>query len=164
MEIKYLKYGLAVIAVVVAQSARSESGTYESVVSLTTEYIKSERGDETITGGSSTGTSTITKSSGGLFVEGSSSLFGCILFARKSAAGLDLEAPCTATDPSGDKTFSIAKRKVGDVTPAGGGTGKSEIQGGTGKYAGITGSCTYRVDALSANRIVSISKCQWQRP
>jgi hypothetical protein len=164
MKIRDLNYGLAVAAMLVAQCAMAESGTYESVVSLVTEYTKSERGDETVTGGSSTGTSTITKSSGGLFVEGSSSLFGCILFARKTAAGLDLEAPCTTTDSSGDKTFSLSKRKVGDVTPAGGGTGKSELQGGTGKYAGITGTCTYRVDALSANRIVSISKCQWQKP
>jgi len=164
MKIRVLKYTLAVAAVFIAQSVLAESGTYESVVSLTTEYTKSERGDETITGGSSTGTSTIIKSSGGPFVEGSSSLFGCIVFAKKSTAGLDLEAPCTATDLSGDKTFSVAKRKVGDVTPGGGGTGKSEIQGGTGKYAGITGSCTYRVDAVSANRIVSISKCQWQKP
>ena len=81
-----------------------------------------------------------------------------------SAAGLDLEAPCTSTDSSGDKIFSVSKRKVGDVIPGGGGTGKSEMQGGTGKYAGITGSCTYKVDMLSANRLVSISKCQWQKP
>src|SRR3954469_624436 len=150
MKIRDLNYGLAVAAMLVAQCAMAESGNYESVVSLTTEYTKSERGDETITGGSSTGTSTITKSSGGPFVEGASSLFGCILFARKSAAGLDLEAPCTTTDSSGDKSFSLAKRKAGEAMPTGGGTGKSELQGGTGKYAGITGSCTYRVDALSA--------------
>ena len=164
MEIRELKYALAVAALFVAQSAMAESGTYESVVSLTTEYTKSERGDETITGGSSNGTSTIVKSSGGLFVEGSSSLFGCIVFARKSTAGLDLEAPCTSTDSSGDKIFSVSKRKSGEAIPAGGGTGKSETQGGTGKFAGITGSCTYKVEALSANHIVSISKCQWQKP
>lgn len=164
MEIRELKYCLAVAALLVAQSAMAESGTYESVVSLTTEYTKSERGDETVTGGSSSGTSTVIKSSGGPFVEGSSSLYGCIVFARKSTAGLDLEAPCTGTDTSGDKIFSLAKRKVGEVIPGGGGTGKSELQGGTGKYAGITGSCTYKIDAPSANRVVSISKCQWQKP
>jgi hypothetical protein len=164
MEIRELKYAMAMAAILVAQSALAESGTYESVVSLTTEYTKSERGDETVTGGSSSGTSTVIRSSGDPFVEGSSSLYGCIIFARKSAAGLDLEAPCTGTDPSGDKIFSLAKRKVGEVIPGGGATGKSEIQGGTGQYAGITGSCTYKINALSANRIVSVSKCQWQRP
>jgi hypothetical protein len=154
----------ALASVLIAQDAMAESGTYESVVSLTTEYTKSERGDETVTGGSSIGTSTIIKSSGGPFVEGTSSLYGCIVFARKSTAGLDLEAPCTGTDNSGDKIFYLAKRKVGDVIPGGGGTGKSELQGGTGKYAGITGSCTYKIDAPSSNRVVSISKCQWQKP
>lgn len=164
MKIKELKYSVALAALFVAQSAIAESGTYESVVSLTTDYTKSERGDETITGGSSSGTSTIIKSSGGLFVEGSSSLFGCIVFAKKSAAGMDLEAPCTSTDPSGEKIFSIARRKVGDVNPGGGGVGKSEMQGGTGKYAGLTGSCTYKVEILPGNHLVSISKCQWQKP
>jgi hypothetical protein len=164
MQIRELKFGVALAALFAAQSAIAESGTYESVVSLTTDYVRSEHGDETVTGGSSNGTSTIIKSSGGPFAEGSSSLFGCIVYAKKTAAGMDLEAPCTSTDSSGDKIFSVARRKVGDVTPGGGGTGKSETQGGTGKFAGLTGSCTYKVDILSANRLVTISKCQWQRP
>ena len=164
MDIRKIRYGLAMAILTATQCALAESGTYEAIASLTTEYSRSERGDETITGGSSAGTSTISKSSGGLFVEGTSSLFGCIVFARKSPAGLDLEAPCTSTDSSGDKVFSVARRKIGEAIPAGGGTGKSEIQGGTGKFAGITGSCTYRVEALPPNRVVSISKCQWQKP
>lgn len=142
----------------------AESGTYESVTSLVTNYIKSERGDETIVGGSSSGTTTFTKSSGGAFSEGSSSLFECIIFARRSSSGMDLEAPCTQTDPSGDKLFSLAKRKKGDVTAGTSAEGTSELTGGTGKFAGLTGKCTYKVDYLTGNRLVSIAKCQWQKP
>jgi hypothetical protein len=141
----------------------AETGTYVQVVSLLTNYTKSERGAETVTGGSSSGTVTTTQSSGGPFIEGSSGLFECILFAKRSAAGMDLEAPCTSTDTSGDKVFSVAKRRSGDVN-SGSGEGRSELLGGTGKYSGLTGSCTYRVDFLPANRLVTISKCQWQKP
>jgi len=141
----------------------ADSGTYVQVISLVTNYTKSERGAETVTGGSSSGTVTTTQSSGGPFIEGSSGLFECIVFARKSAAGMDLEAPCTSTDPSGDKVFSVAKRRSGDVS-SGSAEGRSELLGGTGKYSGLTGSCTYRVDFLPGNRLVTISKCQWQKP
>jgi len=155
---------LAMIALLVAPCTFADSGSYETVTSLTTDYAKSEQGDMTVTGGSSAGTQTIIKSSGGLFHEGSSSLFGCIVYAKKSAAGLDLEASCNSTDSSGDKLFSLAKRTVGDVTPGGGWTGTSRIQGGTGKYTGVTGNCNYKIDVLSANRVVTLSKCQWQKP
>ena len=141
-----------------------ESGSYEQVVSLLTNYTKSERGAETVIGGSSSGTVTTTRSSGGLFVEGSNGTFDCIIFAKKTSAGMDLEAPCTSTDASGDKQLSVARRRQGDVSAGGGGEGRSELVGGTGKYQGITGSCTYKVDYLPGNRLVSISKCQWQKP
>jgi len=164
MNARKVRFILATTALLATPSAFADSGSYEAVTSLTTDYAKSEQGEVTVTGGSSAGTQTIIKSSGSLFPEGSSTLFGCIVYAKKSAAGLDLEASCKSTDSSGDKIFSLAKRKVGDVTPGGGWTGTSTIQGGTGKYAGVTGSCNYRIDVLSANRLVTLAKCQWQKP
>ena len=158
-----LRFVLATAATLATPWAFADSGSYESVTSLTTDYARSEQGEVTITGGSSTGTQTIIKSSGGLFREGSSTLFGCIVYAKKSPAGLDLEASCNSTDSSGDKLFSLAKRKIGDVTPGGGWTGMTTIQGGTGKYAGVTGTCSYKIDVLSANRLVTLAKCQWQK-
>ena len=142
----------------------AESGTYAQVTSLVTNYTKSERGAETVIGGSSSGTNTTTQSSGGPFVEGSSGLMECIVLAKKSAAGLDLEAYCTSTDTAGDKVFSVAKRKSGDVNPGTAGEGRSELLGGTGKYSGLTGNCAYKIENLTGNRLVSISNCQWQKP
>ena len=148
---------------IVPAYAYAESGTYAQVVSLLTNYTKSERGTETVIGGSSSGTVTTIQSSGGPFVEGASGLFECIVFAKRTGSGMDLEAPCTSTDASGDKLFSIAKRKAGDVNPGGGGEGRSELLGGTGKYSGIAGSCTYKADYLAGNHVVTITKCQWQK-
>ena len=159
-----IRSGIAAAALLVCAPAHADSGTYESIVSLVHQYRSMEHADGTVTGGGSNGTSTVVKSSGALFAEGTSSAFECVILAKKSAGGMELEAPCTSTDASGEKVFSVAKRRVGEVSEGGGGQGSSTIVGGTGRYAGITGSCTYRVDFLSGNRLVSVSKCRWQRP
>jgi hypothetical protein len=162
--IRSIVVGTSIVGCLLAPiSGYAESGTYSQVVSLVTNYTKSERGSETAIGGSSSGTVTTIHSSGGPFIEGSSGLFECIVFAKRSGTGMDLEAPCTSTDSSGDKVFSVAKRKAGDVNPGGGGEGRSELLGGTGKYSGITGSCEYRADYLAGNHVVTISKFQWQK-
>src|SRR5262249_62209285 len=85
----------AVFACLIAPKvSMADTGTYESVTSLVTNYVKSERGDETVTGGSSSGTTTFTKSSGGIFAEGSSRLVEGIIFAKRSASRMVLGAPC----------------------------------------------------------------------
>ncbi len=151
-------------ALSICAAVYADSGTYEAVASLVPQYKSMQHGDGTVTGGSSAGTSTIVKSSGAPFTEGASSSFECVVLAKKTAAGMDLEAPCASTDASGDKVFSVARRKEGDLSEGGGGQGSSQITGGTGRYAGLTGSCTFRVDYLAGNRLVSLSKCRWQRP
>jgi len=74
---------VALVALPTGQVAvAAETGTYVQVTSLLTNYTKSERGAETVTGGSSSGTVTTVQSSGGPFAEGSSGLFECIIFAK----------------------------------------------------------------------------------
>jgi hypothetical protein len=164
MKSTVVKCATGLAAILVCAGARADSGTYESIISLVPQYKSMEHGNGTVTGGSSTGTSTVVKSSGAPFKEGESSAFECVVLAKKTPAGMDLEAPCASTDASGDKVFSIARRREGDVTEGGGGAGTSQIVGGTGRYAGMTGNCTFRVDYLPGNRLVSVSKCRWQRP
>ncbi len=64
-------------------------------------------------------TTTVTGSSGGPFAVGESSLVVCLAYVTKTDAGMDLEAPCTNTDASGDTSFWRARRTAGD-TEAGG--------------------------------------------
>ena len=161
---KIVSFGSLTVCLITSISCFAESGTYEQVWSILTNYSKSERGaGETVIGGSSSGTATVIRTSGGPFAEGSSDLADCIVFAKRSAASFDLEADCTTTSTSGDKIFSVARRKTGDVTAGSTGEGRSQIVGGTGRYAGINGNCTYKVDNLSANRLVTIVKCDWQK-
>ena len=45
---------------------------------------------------------------------------------------------------SGDQLYNVARRGTGTVDTGGGGQGRMEFTGGTGKYAGITGDSTFR--------------------
>ncbi len=145
-------------------NAWAESGTTELVTSLTSNWTTMEHLDGTVMIGSQIGTSTIIKSSRGSTDEGESRVLECLAFIRNTSAGMDLESSCTETNASGDKVFSLARRKAGDVAEGGGGEGVSTIVGGTGQFEGITGRCTYTVDYLSRNKSVTKVKCSWQQP
>jgi hypothetical protein len=155
-------FAVAVPALLGAQLAVADSGSYEFISSFTTHYVTFEHGNETVIGGPIDGTQTISASSGGVFKVGDSSTFECLVFVKKTANGIDNESPCTSTDSSQDKMFTLARRRAGDMNT--GGQGRSEILGGTGKYAGITGSCTYRATYLPGNRATTVNQCQWQKP
>ena len=140
-----------------------KSGSFDYVLSAVTEFTAVEQLDYVVRAGTLDGTVTIIKSSGGPFETGSSGTVSGVGYIKKSAAGIDLESPGTFTDSSGDKWYSVARRSAGDQAVGGGGAGRQEIAGGTGKYEGITGVCEYIVDYLPDNKIVTQSTCQWER-
>ena len=140
-----------------------KSGTYEFVLSAVTDFTVVKQLDHVVRAGTLDGTVTIIKSSGGPFEAGSSGTLSGLLYLKKSAAGIDLESPGAITDSSGDTWYAVARRSAGDQAVGGGGAGRQEIAGGTGKYEGITGTCEYMVDFLVDNRVVGRGTCQWQR-
>ena len=140
-----------------------KSGTYEFVLSAVTDFTVVKQLDHVVRAGTLDGTVTIIKSSGGPFEAGSSGTLSGLLYLKKSAAGIDLESPGASTDSSGDTWYAVARRSAGDQAVGGGGAGRQEIAGGTGKYEGITGTCEYIVDYLPDNKLVTRSTCQWQR-
>ncbi len=146
------------------QAAVAEDGGSITIIySYERDYTAIEHAGGQVTGGTLTGTSTVLQSSGAPFVEGSVSAAACIVYSRKTEAGIDLEAPCTSTDADGDSLFLVSRRKAGDIQDGGGGAGHSEIVGGTGKYAGISGSCTYDAKYLPNNHSTTIRRCDWER-
>ena len=144
--------------------AAGESGSFSYVASFVYDYTTLEHAEQTFTGGPLHGTITVTGSSGGPFAEGQTGVTTCFVYSRKSDAGLDLETPCTNTDASGEQWFIMAIRKAGDIQVGGGGEGRQEFMGGTGKYAGLSGACTYTADYLSGDRVVSQGRCEWRKP
>ena len=154
----------AVLMVLAAQAATAhESGSFQESRSYRHGYISIEHGGVTYTGGAATGTKTIIQSSGGPFVVGASSVTQCLAFSTVTGDGLRLEAPCVDTDTSGDVLYAYAFREQGSLADGGGGDGWWEMRGGTGKYEGITGSCTYRTEYLDGSLLVSLTACNWSR-
>ena len=140
----------------------AESGSFKALTTDIHDYTTLEQHGQTITGGPTHGTMTVIESSGDLFVEGESSAITCIVYSKSSDAGIDLEAPCTVTDSSGDTFFMLAVRKLGSIEVGGDGTWKLSAPS-TGKYAGLSGDCTYTTNYLSDKRLVTFTNCEWQK-
>jgi len=126
-------------------------GKFTMVGSFTSSYTQVKQGDITFTGGSLAGSSTITTTSGqgSLFSEGQDFLMSCVVFSENSKDSTSLKAPCTFTE-NDDQFFGTFLREEGDLGSANtGGMGILQIDGGTGKYANFTSSCSYEVNYLS---------------
>ncbi len=150
--------------VVGAQGAvAKESGSFRMLMSGVTDYTRIDHAGTKVTGGSLSGTITVLRSSGGAFAEGETHLLACVVYATTSETDTDVRAACTITDASGDSWFARAQRRAGEIKEGGGGGGKWELAGGTGKYAGLGGSCPYDVEYLPGNRLVSTAECAWKR-
>ena len=145
-------------------TATAETGTFRLIQVEIHDYTSFELADQMITGGAIEGTSTIIESSGGPFVAGEKSRSTCMVYAKRSEAGLELESSCVTTNAGGEELFLLAKRTLGDVEVGQGGEGRLQLLGGTGKFAGITGSCSYESRYLPDNWIVTMAECEWERP
>lgn len=153
----------ALVSLAAQTATAQESGSFQESRSYRHGYISIEHGGVTYTGGPATGTKTIIQSSGSPFVVGASSVAQCLAFSTIAEDGLRLEAACADTDTSGDVLYAYAFREQGSLAAGGGGDGWWEIRGGTGKYEGITGSCTYRTEYLDGSLLVSLTACTWSR-
>ncbi len=155
----------ALLAVCAAQTAfAEESGTYELIATEVHDYTTLKHAGRTITGGSLQGTASIVATSGGPFTDGADYRVTCVVYVKKSDAGIDLEAPCTMTDEAGDALYVVAERRAGTIAAGGGGTGIHRILGGTGKFSGIAGRCPYTTSYLPDKWIVTRATCTWRRP
>ena len=143
--------------------AADEGGTFSVIRSYVRTHATLEHAAGTISAGTLEGTVTTLTSSGEPFAQGDHSLITCVFYAKITAESVSLEAPCTTTDGSGDRWYTLSRRGAGDIAPGGGGEGRWELMGGTGKYAGVTGTCTYNTSYLTQDRVVTEAKCAWER-
>jgi hypothetical protein len=153
--------GTLLAALGIPFSAMADGGTFESLAAYSVDAATMQFGEAQVTSGRATGSMTITKSSGGPFEEGLVGMSQCFAIAERSGAGTAVEARCSATYKDG-AFFFISRRKAGEAA-AGSGEGISEIIGGTGRFAGITGTCRYRVDFLQNKAGVDRKICEWKK-
>ena len=140
-----------------------DSGTFHVIVVFTHDYTSIEHATATVFGGPLQGVSVVLENSGGPWVAGAKSRHACLLFGQRRVEGVDLKVPCTDTDAAGDQWFTLSRRRAGDVDEGGGGDGMLELMGGTGKYAGITGNCSYTVEYLPDDWASLGMHCKWNR-
>ena len=143
--------------------AADEGGTFSVIRSYVRDHATLEHAQGTISAGTLEGTVTTHASSGEPFTQGEHSLIRCVFYAKSTAEGVSLEAPCTTTDASGDRWYTLSHRSAGDIAAGGGGEGRWQLMGGTGKYAGVTGTCTYDTSYLTEDRVVTVGTCAWER-
>ena len=146
------------------QITYADSGTYKAVFSGSSNMATISMPEGKATSGSLSGTETVIKSSGAPFLEGESVTGDCVLYLERIQAGTNLSGRCTMIHSvSGDELYFSNSRKVGDTNAGSGGEGKSTMVGGTGRYAGISGSCGYVVKYLPDNKFAAIQQCEWSK-
>ena len=101
------------------------------------------------------GTGANTVSTGGTTVPGGS--YECAGMIETDATGAAVTLNCATTDADGDKLYSTVARGKDD--PGAPGTGSYTYDGGTGKWAGFTATCTYQVTRLASGHGIEIAKC-----
>lgn len=159
---------LAGLAASLSPALAQTSGRFALAGSFTYSADQLHHGSTTFTVVDLEGSVTVSSSQGALFPEGRSFLNSCVGFSEQSEAGLDLRSYCTLTEAAedgGDELFTVADRDEGDLGAANrGGTGHMDLVGGTGKYAHITGHCSYTTQYLDTSTAVTVVDCNWDKP
>ena len=106
---------------------------------------------------------TVIKSDNDLFHVNQDSYVNLLTSVIETSNSMDLTGYGTLTSAtdSNDKYFTENNRKVVEIKKSTGGKGKTKIVGGTGKYAGITGECSYTVSYHTEDKMSSILDCSY---
>jgi len=153
----------SIAALALQQLAFADSGTFEVTFSTVNTLHQIDRGQgSSIVGGSSVGTFIVTKGQSEPFVEAAFGESDCLPLVKKGPNSIDLESYCTFTSDADDKLFGVFRRKSGDIVAGTGGQGSLELQGGTGKYKNVTGTCPYKTNYLQT-AVLTVARCQWSR-
>ena len=151
----------AAVLLACAAPCHAKEGTVEMVLSAVANAYSVEMAETTVAARGGSGTITFVRSSGAPFVEGASATVQFVSFSKRTPSGFDLEADAVATFISGDTLLLHFRRQSGDITAGSAGDGTLQFKGGSGRFAGVDGQCTYRVDNLHGNWSVSIARCEW---
>ena len=156
------------LAPALAQPGAQPGGQFSLAGSFTYSADQLQQDSRTFTALNLEGGFTVSSGRGALFPEGQNFLYSCVGLSERSEDGLDLRSYCTlkeTAEDGGDELFTVAIRKQGDLGEANrGGMGQMELVGGTGKYAAITGRCSYETRYLNTSTAVTVADCDWEKP
>ena len=158
---EFVYFAAAGLLSLVSAPCHAESGTVDIVLAAVSNVYAVQMADTTVTARGGNGTVTFVRSSGAPFVEGASATVQYASFSKKTPSGFELEADGVATFSSEDTLLLLFKRQSGDLAAGTSGEGTLHLTGGSGRFAGVNGQCTYKVDNLPGNWNVTIAKCEW---
>jgi len=162
-ELKMRILSLFVVAMCVPLSASAESGYVESVSAGTYQITTNDFGDSRYTVITTKVAGITVKSDVSFMKVGGTSISECAASSIADSKGSKVEGTCLTTDSDGDKYKIILSRTnvIGGNNP-----GTQSWFGLTGKYVGMTGTCTYENRSQVLNGVIygmNISKCNLTR-
>jgi hypothetical protein len=140
--------------------AQADSGSVELIVSAQSTNYAVQMGDATVTARGGTGTVTFRQGDGPFADTSGTAQYAS--FSKKTPTGFELEADGLATFGSGETLQLLFKRRMGDLAAGTSGEGTLQLTGDSGRFAGVSGQCKYRVDNLPGNWNVTVAKCNWK--
>ena len=158
MRIRFSNKFFVVLGLLFMSGSVWAAGGYKSSAALESDYEVMDWNGGTLMVGTLAGVAEIYGSTSSVTLNGSV-MINCGVRILAKGADLDLISNCVQRDMAGDEFYTIAQRNAGTTNVGGGGTGVQQIVGGTGKYEGITGNCTYTVKFLEPPWITVESTC-----
>ena len=150
---------VAELCCLVSVPGHAEGGTVDLVLSTTSTEHVVQMGESTVTASGGNGKLAFRHSSGRPFDEGASATVQWAGFSKTMPSGLEREVDGVATFSPEDSLLLVFQRRSDD--PGTSGEGNLQFTGGTGRFAGISGECRYKMDHLPDNRDITVAKCQW---
>ena len=139
------------------------TGTFTMLMVSTHGYTTVKQPELTVFGGGSNGVAVIVESSGDPFTKGSHGDTTCVVYGRRTPKSFRLETACTFEDAGGEnKLYMSGKRTGGNVET--GGSGGGTLDGGTGRFSNVRGSCDYEATYRANKQVLTTVNCSWEQP
>jgi hypothetical protein len=150
--------GLVAMACLAAACAHAATGTVELTLSAKVDAHAVEMGETTVTAAGGSGTLTIQNSSGRPFLDGTHAGFRFAGLTRATPSGREIEADALATFGPDDTLMLVFERHASDAGAPD--EGRLHLAGGSGRFAGVTGECRYRLEEPPGQWNVT-ARCEW---
>ena len=139
------------------------TGTFTMLMVSTHSYTTVKQPEVTTFGGGLNGVAVIVESSGDPFTKGTHGDTTCVVYGRQTPKRFRLETTCTFSDARGENKLYMSGRRTGGGVETGG-SGGGTLDGGTGRFANVRGSCDYDATYRSNKRVLTTVNCSWEQP
>ncbi len=151
MKIRYFFPLLAALSI--SGTAFGAGATYQTKFIGKGDFQSMNWGEGKVTAGWINGISQVTASTSKTILAGVQTTTRCAVMSQRGT----IEAYCSTTDGDGDVQHMLNKRSADDMKS---GRGTIQLMGGTGKYAKLTGNCTYGVTYYTDNWLMTDANCE----